>query len=68
MASIARACGGVVAVAADRPDADRQDAWGSLGPRALTAAARGHGVYRLALPPEVLCAVHWDDAAWIRDP
>ena len=42
--------------------------WGSLGPRALTAAARGHGVYRLALPPEVLCAVHWDDAAWIRDP
>jgi hypothetical protein len=42
--------------------------WGSLGPRALTAAVHRHGLYHLALPPEVLYSVHWDDAAWIRDP
>jgi hypothetical protein len=42
--------------------------WGSLGPKALTAVARRHGAERWALPPEVLCPVHWDDAVWIRDP
>jgi hypothetical protein len=42
--------------------------WGSLGPRAVTAAVHRHGLHHLALPPEVLCAVHWDDARWIRSP
>lgn len=42
--------------------------WGSLGPKALTAVARRHGVDRFALAPEVLNPVHWLDAGWIRDP
>jgi hypothetical protein len=42
--------------------------WGSLGPQALTAAARRHGIEDYALPPEVLHPVHWPDAGWIRDP
>jgi hypothetical protein len=42
--------------------------WGSLGPKALTAVARRHGVDGWALPPEVLAPVHWPDAGWILDP
>lgn len=42
--------------------------WGSLGPNAVTAAVRRHGLHDLALPTEVLCSVHWKDARWIHSP
>jgi hypothetical protein len=42
--------------------------WGSAGPAAVSALAREHGVYELALAPDVLYPVHWSGADWIRDP
>lgn len=42
--------------------------WGSVGPYALTALARRHGLYSLAYPPEVFQPVPWDRADWILDP
>ncbi len=42
--------------------------WGSAGPRALSALAKRHDLFRLALPSDVLYPVHWKNAAWIRDP
>ncbi|MBV9932055.1 MAG: hypothetical protein JO013_14080 [Alphaproteobacteria bacterium] len=42
--------------------------WGSAGPLALTWLAERHGLARCALPAPVFYPVHWDAAAWIRDP
>ena len=42
--------------------------WGSAGPLALTYLARRFGLDRFALPVESFYPVHWDRAAWIRDP
>src|SRR4051812_27726446 len=42
--------------------------WGTLGPRALTHAAKCHGTFDLALPAEEFNPVPWTEAAWIRDP
>ena len=41
--------------------------WGSAGPVALTYLARAHGVDHVALPPEVLYPVRWQEADWILD-
>jgi hypothetical protein len=42
--------------------------WGTLGPRALTHAAKRHGAFELALPREQFNPVHWTEADWILDP
>ena len=42
--------------------------WGYLGPRALTAMARKHGLGGFAMPREVLYPVRWQDADWILRP
>lgn len=42
--------------------------WGSVGPKALTALARRHGIERLALDRDVLYPVPYTRAGWIRDP
>lgn len=42
--------------------------WGVAGPRALTAIARGCGLFDQALPREVFYPVHWTEAEWIFAP
>jgi hypothetical protein len=42
--------------------------WGSLGPKALTATARRHGLFHLAAPPALYSPVPWQQAQWVSDP
>jgi hypothetical protein len=42
--------------------------WGTGGPLGLTALAKRHGLYELALPADVLYPKPWEEADWIRDP
>jgi hypothetical protein len=42
--------------------------WGSAGPEALTYLSRAHGLADVAVPPEVLYPVRWQEADWILDP
>ena len=42
--------------------------WGYLGPTAMTSLAKQHGLFQLALSPEVLYPVRWQDADWIMKP
>lgn len=42
--------------------------WGSLGPQAVTALLRAHGVDHFALPASVFYPVHWRDAEWLLSP
>ncbi len=42
--------------------------WGSIGPHALTALAKEHGVYGFAEPVERFYPVPWQKADWIVDP
>lgn len=42
--------------------------WGSIGPHALTALAKEHGVYGFAEPIERFYPIPWQGADWILDP
>jgi hypothetical protein len=42
--------------------------WGSLGPHALTALAKRHGLAGEAVAQSAFYPVHFSDAGWVRDP